>query len=569
MELESETRVRFLDMVDYPPLERGRGWRLYAFLLLDLARTWWRIRREHRALEAMAGDYDFIFSDGRYGFHSRRTPSFILSHQIAFVAPRGLGWSARITTAFNIATFARFDCLFVADFPDPRDSLAGDLAHVPALSRCEHRHIGMLSSYQHLALERDIDYLFVISGYLVEHKASFVRALLEQAHALPGHKVFVLGNAGGDPHAHDAFRSDTLTIHGVASGGLRQQLFARARCVISRSGYTTVMDLAEHDKRALLIPTPNQTEQAYLARWLGDRGWFVTREQGPDLDLAAALAEVGRTHAFVPPWRTEESIRRISERIDTQCRQRFISVVVPAHNEADELDATLRCLLDQRYAHGRMEIVVVENGSDDATLAIARRLAQSASGAGRVRVLQCAQGVSRARNAGLAALSPASEWVVFCDADTHLEPNFLHELNTWLGRHTARDPVIGTCSVRPREGASRYARVWFAAHRLMHRITRSSQSIQIAHSDVARRVRFREDLDLGEDLEFIRGCRRHGRYFMVETDQVATSTRRFETRGYLRRGLRWVIGALTPALRPSPGRRRLTGPLQSRRTGRV
>ena len=547
LELASESRVAFLELTDYPPLERGRGWRLYAYLLLDLARTWWRIRREHHVVEAMAGDYDFIFSDGRYGFHSKRTPSFILSHQIAFVAPRGLGWSTGVSTAFNIATFARFDCLFVADFPDRGQSLAGDLAHVPALSGCEHRFVGMLSSYQHLGLERDIDYLFVISGYLVEHKGSFVRTLLEQSRGLPGRKAFVLGNASGDERAYASFRSHTTEIHGVASGDLRQQLFARARNVISRAGYTTVMDLAEHDKRALLIPTPNQTEQEYLARWLGGRGWYVTRGQGADFDLVGALAAMRDTRTFVPPWRTAESVRRIRERIDRQLERRFVSVVVPAHNEESEIQATLRCLLRQRYPDDRMEVLVVENGSSDHTLAIAESLSRSPEARGRVRVLTSSIGVSRAKNAGLEALSPDSEWVVFCDADTHLEPNFLHELNTWLRRHEESAPAVGTFSVRPRAGAGRYARLWFAYHRLMHRLTRSSQSIQFARTDVAREVRFREALSLGEDLEFIRGCRRHGRFLMIDTDQVATSTRRFEACGYLRQSLRWLVGALLPA----------------------
>jgi len=527
LELAAEQHMDFREMADYPPLERGRGWRLYAYLLLDLARTWWRIRREHRALEAIAGDYDFIFSDGRYGFHSKRTPSFLLSHQIAFVAPRGLGWSARITTAFNIATFARFDCLFVADFPDPEQNMAGGLAHVPALDRCEHRYVGVLSSYQQLDVEQDIDYLFVISGYLHEHKDSFVRGLLEQARDLPGRKVFVLGNTDEDESVYDAWRSDTLAIHGVASGGLRQQLFARARCVISRSGYSTVMDLVEHDKRALLIPTPNQTEQEYLARWLGQRGWYVTRAQSGDFDLVEALAAVQQTQLFLPPWRTRESLRRICERIDAQLHKRFISVVVPAHNEEGEIGSTLRCLLAQRYPAERMEIVVVENGSEDATLAIARDVAASDQARGRVRVLRSAQGVSRAKNAGLQALSPRSQWVVFCDADTHLESNFLRELDTWLGRDRKGEVVVGTCSVHPRRGAGRYARMWFAGHRLMHRLTRSSQSIQFARTDVARRVGFHDAMTLGEDLDFIRGCRRHGRFRIMATHQVPTSTRRF------------------------------------------
>ncbi len=298
LELAGEPGVEFREMTDYPPLERGTGWRLYWYLFIDLLETWRLIRSEHREVQAIAADYDFIFSDGKYGFHSRWTPSFILSHQIAFVPPKGLRETSWLTESINVAALRKFDMLFIPDYFGPSLNLAGHLAHSRALHRCPHRYIGILSSYRHLDLEQDIDCLFVISGYLIEHKESFVRDLLEQAGSLPGKKVFVLGNAGGDESAYDRYRRDDLQIYAVASGDLRQELFNRARMIVSRAGYTTVMDLVEHDKRALLIPTPNQTEQEYLASYLGSQHYYVARTQQAGLDLGTGLAGL-RTDAFV------------------------------------------------------------------------------------------------------------------------------------------------------------------------------------------------------------------------------------------------------------------------------
>jgi UDP-N-acetylglucosamine transferase subunit ALG13 len=546
MELEGESGVELSEMPDYPPLERGTGWRLYYYLVIDLFHTWRVIRGEHRAVQAMAGEYDFIFSDGRYGFHSRGTPSFILSHQIAFMPPKGLRETSWLTEHVNVAALCRFDRLFIPDYPGPSANLAGNLAHTPTLHRCKHQYVGVLSSYPHLRMEQDIDYLFVISGYLLEHKGSFVQTLLDQARDLPGKKVFVLGNAQGDSHLYDAYRSDDLEIHAVASGKLRQELFSRARCVISRAGYTTVMDLAEHDKRALLIPTPNQTEQEYLAYYLSSLEHYVTRDQDQANDLPEALEACRETRLFEPPWRTEESTRHIVDAMAGLLRKHFVSIIVPAHNEQDELAATLRCLLAQRYPAERMEIVVVENGSSDATLEIAERIAGEASSEGRIRVLQSEKGVSRAKNAGLAAVSRESEWIVFCDADTRLGPNFLHHLNTWLNRHSDQGLSVGTTSVRPQPSDRLYARAWFRSYDLIHRLTKSSYAIQLARTPVARGIGFREDLNFAEDLIFIRECRRYGRFFFVSTDQVATSTRRFESCGYLRQSLRWLVEALMP-----------------------
>ena len=213
---------------------------------------------------------------------------------------------------------------------------------------------------------RDVDYLFVINGYLMEHKASFVCTLLEQARELPGYKVFVLGATDVDDTLYDPYRRDDLRIHPLAGGRLRQALFNRARVVISRAGYTTVMDLAEHDKRTSLVPAPNQTEQEYLAYHLSGQRYFESLRQGETFDLLSALRACERTRPFDPPWTTEESLRRLTERIDETLHRHFFSIVVPTHNEA----------------------AVREFGSEL-----------------EIRLLRSGKGVSRARNTGLDNLS--------------------------------------------------------------------------------------------------------------------------------------------------------------------
>jgi glycosyltransferase involved in cell wall biosynthesis len=259
------------------------------------------------------------------------------------------------------------------------------------------------------------------------------------------------------------------------------------------------------------------------------------------------LRECEQVRKFDPPWKTEESVHRIVDSIDEWVHRHFFSIIVPAHNEEAELATTLQCLLRQHYPRDRIEIIVVENGSSDDTLNIAMQIAQDAEAAGRIRVVQSGLGVSRAKNTGLDGLAPESDWVVLCDADTRLGKYFLHHLNTWLNRHGRDGLSIGTTTMRPQPGDRLYARAWFAIFNVTHRLTRTSFGIQVARSAIARGIRFREDLNFAEDLLFIQECRRYGRFFFVPTDQVSTSTRRFEARGYLRQSLRWVFEALLPS----------------------
>ena len=225
LELADHPAVDWQDWPDYPPLERGTGWRFYAYLALDLFTTWRRIRTEHRQFESIAGNYDFVFSDGRYGMYSRWVPSFILSHQIAFIPPKGLQEVSWLSDHLNVAALKKFDRIFIPDFPCPSLNLAGNLSHTPVLQTTQREYVGILSSYPHQPREQDIDYLFVISGYLNEHKGAFVRNLLTQAQALPGKKVFVLGDAKADPTQYQDALSDELEVYPLASGDLRQELF--------------------------------------------------------------------------------------------------------------------------------------------------------------------------------------------------------------------------------------------------------------------------------------------------------------------------------------------------------
>ncbi|MEO6706954.1 MAG: glycosyltransferase, partial [Ginsengibacter sp.] len=68
-------------------------------------------------------------------------------------------------------------------------------------------------------------------------------------------------------------------------------LMQQSRIIISRSGYTTVMDLATLRKKAILIPTPGQTEQEYLAKYLFQKQYFFSMEQ-KDFFIEDALKKV-------------------------------------------------------------------------------------------------------------------------------------------------------------------------------------------------------------------------------------------------------------------------------------
>ncbi|WP_240316636.1 glycosyltransferase [Mycobacterium persicum] len=217
----------------------------------------------------------------------------------------------------------------------------------------------------------------------------------------------------------------------------------------------------------------------------------------------------------------------------------YFSIIIPAHNEEEYIGATLEHATGLSYPEESFEVIVVENGSSDRTLDIAKQFE-----GGNVRVFENDKaGVSAAKNLGIDRLSPRSDWVVFLDADTILKPNFLLDLDARL--RASRKPLsVGTTKVLPL-GGGRDARIWFAIYDQLHRLG-GSYAIQIAKRSLFPALRFDEHLIMGEDVRLIKEARKLGKFFYVPTPTVYTSTRRFDATGYWRLYFQWASFEILP-----------------------
>jgi len=65
----------------------------------------------------------------------------------------------------------------------------------------------------------------------------------------------------------------------ISLAPIMKEIIETSDNIISRSGYTTIMELVSLNSTALIIPTPGQTEQEYLAEYLSGKGWFCTQIQ--------------------------------------------------------------------------------------------------------------------------------------------------------------------------------------------------------------------------------------------------------------------------------------------------
>lgn len=208
----------------------------------------------------------------------------MITHQLRFYLPRGLQWAGIFGIWFNRLVFRHYDKIFVPDAAG-KPNLSGVLSHDTAISRHPKvRHIGCLSSLvpAEKPVEEDIDYLFSISGPEPQ-RTEFEKIILDQLDKLQGKVVVTLGRP---TEGNNIIREDdNISIYTHLNRADMNNMMRRAKHVVCRSGYSTVMELLALGKSAMFVPTPGQTEQEYLAAYYQEQGLFTYSKQ-EKLDLS-------------------------------------------------------------------------------------------------------------------------------------------------------------------------------------------------------------------------------------------------------------------------------------------
>lgn len=306
---ELGSRCVFMEWPDLPVSLAKSAPLFYAKFTLSMPLALRAIVAENRALQRLLRRHSFdrIISDSRFGIRSRDVASFHLTHGLRFIAPRRNVLLERLMEYIYYLCYGQETRFVVPDFED--NDLSGDLSHgLRFVRRTRLAYVGILSGIRRQQLPEDIDYYVSISG--PEPQRSVLEQIVRaQVHDLPGRVVVSLGKP---EEAGRIERRGRITIYSYVNRGQQAELMNRARLIVSRSGYTTMMELAELGKKALLIPTPGQTEQEYLAELHLRRGHFYSVPQDK-LDLPRDVRIAQAYPGYTPPHPAVESIRRFME----------------------------------------------------------------------------------------------------------------------------------------------------------------------------------------------------------------------------------------------------------------
>ncbi|MBN2603327.1 MAG: glycosyltransferase [Candidatus Thermoplasmatota archaeon] len=272
--------VKYSDIPDYPMLvsENSRQFMAKSLIYWPLF-----IRKMESGLQTVTklvenNKYDLIISDARYDVYSKKIPSYFISHQMRIMNPLRIKKLESGSEIFNLFFFKRFREVIVPDFKD--DNLSGDLSHnLNRIDESKINYVGILSDFSKKRTKKDIDYFISISGPEPQ-RTLFEKKILSQIDQLDGNIVITLGKT----EINEKLKNENITTHTFLSKKEREELLNRTKLVISRSGYSTILDLAVIGTKALMVPTPGQIEQEYLGQYhVQKRSFFSVSQEQIDL----------------------------------------------------------------------------------------------------------------------------------------------------------------------------------------------------------------------------------------------------------------------------------------------
>jgi uncharacterized protein (TIGR00661 family) len=215
------------------------------------------IKAEHKLVQKLIlnDQIDGIISDNRFGVYSNHVPSVYLTHQVQVLS----GNTTWLSTKLHQKAMLKFDECWIPDH-EGNANLSGRLGHFKNDLNST-KYIGPLSRFKKMNLPIKYDLFVLLSGpepqrTLLESK------LLSELKNYNGTILFVKGIIETEQKTST---QNNCTIYNFMTSTELEKAINESEIVLSRSGYTTIMDLHQLEKKAFFIPTPGQYEQLYLA----------------------------------------------------------------------------------------------------------------------------------------------------------------------------------------------------------------------------------------------------------------------------------------------------------------
>jgi len=253
----------------------------YLFLLFKIPSLLYHIVNEHFRLKRIISEYavDVVISDNRFGLWNNKITSVYITHMPRVPFPGSFKFLEPLGVLLHRQIIKKYTFCFIPDLPGDLN-LSGRLSHNLKLFE-NTRYIGILSRFTEAGKSADESltkfhhYTVILSGPEPQREILKQKLITLLNNKEPATVMF----AGKPDKMGEILRDGNIILYSHMPTVAMKELIESSELIITRSGYTTLMELVSLNRTALIIPTPGQTEQEYLADYLSEKGWFRTYKQ--------------------------------------------------------------------------------------------------------------------------------------------------------------------------------------------------------------------------------------------------------------------------------------------------
>ena len=251
--------LTYIELPSYNITYSKHGFLLQWQLFKSIPRLLKVIREEHKQTQNIIQTHQIegLISDNRFGVYSIKVPSVYITHQLHVFSGFFTSW---LSSKVHQQIIKKHKECWIPDFEN-NPNLSGKLGHIKAC-KLNLKYIGTLSRFTKTKSKATYDIMVLLSGpepqrSLLEEK------MFSELKTFQGKAILVKGLV--EP-VQTKEHNNNITICNFMTSDELEETIQNSTVIISRSGYTSIMDLAKLEKKAFFIPTPGQREQHYLAR---------------------------------------------------------------------------------------------------------------------------------------------------------------------------------------------------------------------------------------------------------------------------------------------------------------
>jgi hypothetical protein len=242
--------------IEYPKNGKNLKWKLFKNSLKTIR----AVQEEKKIIAKWITKYQIsgIISDNRLGVFSTKVPSIYITHQLKVMS----GNTTWITSKIHQQFIKKYTECWIPDVEN-NPNLSGALGHL--VKTCLNiKYIGSLSRLHKKDLQVKYDLMIMLSG--PEPQRGILEAKLKIEVLKYGGKTVFINGVVEENQIKEQLAN--VTYYNFMTSKELEDTFNSSEHILCRSGYTTIMDLTQLQKKAFFIPTPGQFEQEYLAKKL-------------------------------------------------------------------------------------------------------------------------------------------------------------------------------------------------------------------------------------------------------------------------------------------------------------